>query len=97
MHSRSWYEFGSVEEPIVAAIFSIYAKPGKKIPCNWGELVRSNLRIDYQRRVFYFETNLREHLSARIQGVEWITPGLAKKLPAEFRRIKKDPRSLRKK
>lgn len=143
-------ELVRVEEPIATATFSIYTKPGKKIPCNWDELTKSDLRIDYQRGIFYFEMNLKKHLSDRIRGInhaeqmfqrlrsnrsdvffldkksaddilqnskeKWDLErvcdihsaptymylkaryaDLAKKLPAEFRRIKKESEPLKKK
>ncbi|QLY26614.1 hypothetical protein [Bdellovibrio sp. KM01] len=64
-------ELVRVEEPIATANFSIYSKPGKKIPCAWDELIRSNLRIDYQRGVFYLEMNLKKYLSDRIRGIDY--------------------------
>jgi hypothetical protein len=63
-------ELVRVEEPLATAYFSVYAKPGKKVPCDWPKLVQSDLRIDFQRGIYYFEMNLKNYMSPRIQAMD---------------------------
>ncbi|WP_413560639.1 hypothetical protein [Bdellovibrio sp. HCB209] len=59
-----------VEEPIAKVYFSIYAKRGAEVPCSWKELLGSKLRIDFQRGIHYFEMNLKDYVSTRVESID---------------------------